>query len=67
MSGLKINSNVTSVSTLILPVVKGRGSGTPNVLNRIHQMTRASQTSNLWSIPTDCPQASPPRPQALPL
>jgi hypothetical protein len=56
MSGLKINSNVTSASSLRLPVVNGRGSGTPDVLNKIHQMTLASHTSNLWSIPTDCPQ-----------
>ena len=54
MSGLKINSNVTSASDLKLPVVNGIGSGTPDVLNRIHRMARASHTSNLWSIPTDC-------------
>ena len=57
MSGLKINSNVTSASDLKLPVVSGVGSGTPDVLNRIHQMARASHTSNLWSIPTDCKRA----------
>ena len=56
LSGLKVNSNVTSSSTLELPVVSGRGSSTPDVLNKIHAMARASQTSNLWSIPTDCPQ-----------
>ena len=56
MTGLKINSHVASASGLKLPVVSGRGSGTPDVLNRIHQMTLASHTSNLWSIPTDCPQ-----------
>ena len=56
MSGLKVNSNVTSASDLQLPVVNGHGSDTPDVLNRIHQMTLASHTSNLWSIPTDCPQ-----------
>lgn len=56
LSGLKVYSNVISVSDLRLPVVNGRGSGTPDVLNKLHTMTRASQTSNLWSIPTDCPR-----------
>ena len=56
LSGLKINSNVSSVSSLHLPVVPGRGSGTPDVLNTIHGMVLASQSSNLWSVPTDCPQ-----------
>ena len=56
MTGLKINSNVTSASDLKLPVVNGHGSNTPDILNRIHQMTLASHTSNLFSIPTDCPQ-----------
>ena len=30
--------------------------GLPSVLNTIHEMTRRAQLSNLWSIPTDCPQ-----------
>lgn len=31
-------------------------STTPDVLNGIHRLTRYAQLSNLWSIPTDCPQ-----------
>jgi hypothetical protein len=30
--------------------------GFPSVLNAIHEMTRRSQLSNLWSVPSDCPQ-----------
>ena len=30
--------------------------GFPDVLNAIHEMTRRAQLSNLWSVPTDCPQ-----------
>eukprot|EP01051_Picozoa_sp_SAG22_P000173 SAG22_NODE_3_length_48349_cov_158.681180_34_plen_907_part_00 len=56
LTALKINANVSSASTLMLPDVSGTGSGTPDILNKIHAMVRASQTSNLWSIPTDCPQ-----------
>jgi len=52
----QINSNVSSASALVLPAVAGSTSGVPDVLNKIHAMTRASQQSNLWSIPTDCPQ-----------
>jgi alpha-L-rhamnosidase len=56
LTALQINSDVQSASEVALPNVNARGNGTPDVLNRIHQMTRASQLSNLWSIPTDCPQ-----------
>ena len=50
MTGLKVNSNVASAGRLRLPVVSGKGSGTPDVLNKIHAMTLASQSSNLWSV-----------------
>lgn len=63
LSGLKVNSAVRSVANLSLPVVRGRGSGTADVLNRIHTMVRASQTSNLWSTHT---AASPLSLTALP-
>lgn len=33
-----------------------RVGSVPSVLNTIHEMARRSQLSNLWSIPTDCPQ-----------
>ena len=39
------------------PVMPGPRPGSiPSVLNVIHGITRRSQLSNLWSIPTDCPQ-----------
>ena len=60
LSGLKVNSDVRSVSRLRLPRVGGTTGGTPDVLNRAHAMVRASQSSNLWSIPTDCPQVRAP-------
>jgi alpha-L-rhamnosidase len=53
---LRVHSDVTSASELRVPNVDGTSMGTPNVLQRVHDMTRASQSSNLWSIPTDCPQ-----------
>ena len=34
----------------------GTSLGTANVLQKIHNMTMISQKTNLWSIPTDCPQ-----------
>lgn len=57
LTGLKVNSVVgENMASLELPALAGTSFGTPNVLQRIHDMTRASQSSNLWSIPTDCPQ-----------
>ncbi|EDQ86725.1 uncharacterized protein MONBRDRAFT_10744 [Monosiga brevicollis MX1] len=29
---------------------------TPDLLNQIHHLAKRAQASNLWSIPTDCPQ-----------
>ena len=56
LTGLKINSAVGDSADLKLPPLTGSSLGTANVLQKLHDMTRASQTSNLWSIPTDCPQ-----------
>lgn len=56
VSALRIHSDVAPASDLKVPSLAGTTQGTPNVLQRIHEMTLASQTSNLWSIPTDCPQ-----------
>ena len=39
-----------------VPAVGANTSGTADVLNGIHRLTRYAQLSNLWSIPTDCPQ-----------
>jgi hypothetical protein len=54
-----VHTDVESVGTLKLPHVaaEGQGSvGTPDVLNKIHRAVRYSQLSNLFSVPTDCPQ-----------
>ena len=56
LTGLSVHSAVPSSGDLALPVVAGSGAGTPDVLNGAHRLTRASQLSNLWSVPTDCPQ-----------
>ena len=56
LTALRVHSNVAPATTLTLPPVKGTRFGTPDVLSKIHSMTLAAQTSNLWSIPTDCPQ-----------
>lgn len=50
-----VHTDVDPVGDLRLPSVVADG-GTPDILNRIHHMVRYSQMSNLYSIPTDCPQ-----------
>ena len=55
--GLSIHSAVASSGNVTVPAVTSIGGGlVPDVLNRIHAMTRASQLGNLFGIPTDCPQ-----------
>ena len=58
LTGLRVHSNVQPISTIRLPKTTGSTFGTADVLAKIHKMTAASQSSNLWSIPTDCPQRS---------
>jgi len=53
LTALATNTAVASASNLTMPEMVARGAGTPDVLNRIHALTRAAQTSNLFSIPTD--------------
>ena len=47
---------VRDTSQLKFPNLNGSEYETENVLNRIHKSVRYSSLSNLWSIPTDCPQ-----------
>ena len=56
LTGLRVHSDIGLSATLKLPAMTGTALGTHDVLQKIHEMTRASQASNLWSIPTDCPQ-----------
>ena len=56
LTGLRVHSNVQPISSIRLPKTIGSTFGTADVLAKIHSMTAASQSSNLWSIPTDCPQ-----------
>eukprot|EP00656_Telonema_subtile_P057673 TRINITY_DN9541_c0_g2_i4.p1 TRINITY_DN9541_c0_g2~~TRINITY_DN9541_c0_g2_i4.p1 ORF type:complete len:563 (+),score=74.38 TRINITY_DN9541_c0_g2_i4:1409-3097(+) len=54
-----VHTAVTHVGNLTLPAVSAIGNGTsstPDVLNQIHHLVRYAQLSNLWSVPTDCPQ-----------
>jgi len=53
---IQVNSNVESINKVRLPKISGTTFGTTDILQRIHEMTLASQLSNLWSVPTDCPQ-----------
>ena len=55
-TALRIHSAVAKASSLQLPSTQGSSFQTPNLLQRLHEMTLASQEDNLWSIPTDCPQ-----------
>lgn len=52
LRGLRVHSNIGPSGSLTLPPMVGSSLGTHDVLTKIHEMTRASQTSNLWSIPT---------------
>ena len=57
LTGLDMHSSVPSAGDVTVATVTSVGKGiVPDVLNKIHAMTRASQLSNLWGIPTDCPQ-----------
>ena len=51
-----VHSDVKPASELVLPNMVGTTLGTSDVLQKIHNMTVLSQATNLWSIPTDCPQ-----------
>ena len=54
-----MHTDVREIGTLQLASISAEGidsHGTSNVLNKIHHLWRYSQLSNLWSIPTDCPQ-----------
>ena len=53
-------SLLAGVASLTLPKVAATTStATPDILNEIYHSTLCAQMSQLWSIPTDCPQVSP--------
>ena len=56
LTALRVHSDVAAASDLRMPQMDGTTLDTADVLNKVHAMTLASQSSNLWSIPTDCPQ-----------
>ena len=56
MTAKMVHSDVKPASELVLANMVGTTLGTSDVLQKIHNMTVASQATNLWSIPTDCPQ-----------
>eukprot|EP00047_Mylnosiga_fluctuans_P000527 m.195091 g.195091 ORF g.195091 m.195091 type:complete len:1269 (+) comp10076_c0_seq31:2213-6019(+) len=59
LTGHFAHTDVPTIGSLTLANVAAEGAGTqhtPDVLNRITHLWRISQLSNLWSIPTDCPQ-----------
>ena len=52
-------SLLAGVASLTLPKVAATTStATPDILNEIYHSTLCAQMSQLWSIPTDCPQVS---------
>jgi alpha-L-rhamnosidase len=51
-----VHTDVRRVGQLTLANVTATNSTTADVLNRVHRITQYAQLSNLWSIPTDCPQ-----------
>ena len=50
------HSDLPRVASLTLPEVAAANDGTPDILNEIYHITLCAQMSQLWSIPTDCPQ-----------
>lgn len=56
MAAKMVHSDVKYAAELVLPNMVGTTLGTSDVLQKIHNMTVMSQATNLWSIPTDCPQ-----------
>ena len=55
-----VHSDLPRVASLTLPKVAATTStATPDILNEIYHSTLCAQMSQLWSIPTDCPQVSP--------
>ena len=54
-----VHSDLPRVASLSLPKVAATTStATPDILNEIYHSTLCAQMSQLWSIPTDCPQVS---------
>ena len=54
-----VHSDLPRVASLTLPKVAATTStATPDILNEIYHSTLCAQMSQLWSIPTDCPQVS---------
>ena len=54
-----LHTDVAEVGHMHLTDVPAQGNGsfgTADILNKIHSATRYSQLSNLFSLPTDCPQ-----------
>jgi hypothetical protein len=50
------HTDLPVAGNLTLSSVPGTVVGTADVLNRVYAATLRAQLSNLWSIPTDCPQ-----------
>ena len=51
------HSDLPRVASLTLPdIAAATDVGTPDILNEIYDITLCAQMSQLWSIPTDCPQ-----------
>ena len=50
------HTDVEPGGSMSLGTVSGLTYQTPDIVNRIHAITKYAQLSNLWSIPTDCPQ-----------
>eukprot|EP01052_Picozoa_sp_SAG31_P024326 SAG31_NODE_2062_length_6536_cov_8.777691_3_plen_352_part_00 len=51
-----VHSDLPKTGYLQLPEVAGADQGTEDILNGIYHSTLCAQMSQLWSIPTDCPQ-----------
>lgn len=51
-----VHTDVPPTGGVWLPAVTATPGGTEDVLNRVQHAVVYAQRSNLWSIPTDCPQ-----------
>ena len=51
-----VHTDVAEVGKVQLPAMTASPDGTTDILNRVQHATLYAQRSNLYSIPTDCPQ-----------
>lgn len=52
---LRQQTDLTPAGHVRMPVLPSTSGNTSDILNRVHQAVVNAQSSQLWSLPTDCP------------